>query len=94
MQNHGIRLMHLFCFLMGVVMLLRLHCEQRLMLSQWSQILLHARGFTFSHFHHASAAWQRLGPFALLRETVLACENADFLVSFRSSLKLANVAQN
>jgi hypothetical protein len=67
MQNHGVRLMHLFCFLIGVVMLPHLHCEQRLMLSQWSQIFIRARGFTFSHFYHASAAWRRLGTFALSR---------------------------
>jgi hypothetical protein len=48
MQNHGVRLMHLFCcLLMGVVMLPRRRastvCEQRLMLSRWSEILLGAR---------------------------------------------------
>jgi hypothetical protein len=56
----------------------RLHCEQRLMLSRWSQIFLGARGFAFSRFRRASAAWRRLGAFALSRETALARENADF----------------
>jgi hypothetical protein len=80
MQNHGVRLMRLFCSLMGVhlVMFPRLHCEQRLMLNRWSQILLGARGFAFSRFRRASAAWRRLGAFALSRETALARENADF----------------
>jgi hypothetical protein len=84
MQNHGVRLMRLFCSLMGVhlVMLPRLHCEQRLILNRWSQILLGARGFAFSRFRRASAAWRRLGAFALSRETALARENADFSVSF------------
>jgi hypothetical protein len=65
---------------MGVhlVMLPRLHCEQRLILNRWSQILLGARGFAFSRFRRASAAWRRLGAFALSRETALARENADF----------------
>jgi hypothetical protein len=69
MQNHGVRLMRLFCSLMGVllVMLPRLHCEQRLMLNRWSQILLSARGFAFSRFRRATAAWRRLGAFALSR---------------------------
>jgi hypothetical protein len=62
----------------------RLHCEQRLMLSRWSQILLGARGFAFSRFRRASAAWRRLGTFALSRETALARENADFSVLSRN----------
>jgi hypothetical protein len=49
-----------------------------LMLNRWSQILLGARGFAFSRFRRASAAWRRLGAFALSRETALARENADF----------------
>jgi hypothetical protein len=58
MQNHGVRLMRLFCSLMGVllVMLPRLHCEQRLMLNRWSQILLSARGFAFSPCYGRLAA--------------------------------------
>jgi hypothetical protein len=48
------------------------------MLNRWSQILLGARGFAFSRFRRASAAWRRLGAFALSRETALARENADF----------------
>jgi hypothetical protein len=50
------------------------------MLNRWSQILLGARGFAFSRFRRASAAWRRLGTFALSRETALARENADFSV--------------
>jgi hypothetical protein len=69
MQNHGVRLMRLFCSLMGVHLV---------MLPRRSQILLGARGFAFSRFRRASAAWRRLGAFALSRETALARENADF----------------
>ena len=63
-----------FCFIDDAIAC----CEQKRMVSRWSQILLGARGFAFSRFRRASAAWRRLGAFALSRETALARENADF----------------